>query len=160
FQPDGKTMIVGWFTTIAGHNQPNIARLNADGSFDATFVPAATDGAGVGATAVQPDGKVIIAGGFSTVGGVSRPNLARLNADGSLDIGYAPPPPNALVRALAVRPDNTVLIAGDFTSVGGQPRPGFARLLADGTADPCFAAPSTDGLVFGLAEQGGDGTPG
>ena len=37
------------------------------------------------ATAVQPDGKIIIGGAFTTYNGVSRNNIARLNANGSLD---------------------------------------------------------------------------
>ena len=41
-------------------------------------------------TALQPDGKTIIGGDFTHVGGVARNHLARLNADGSLDTGFAP----------------------------------------------------------------------
>src|SRR5215510_14756762 len=47
-------------------------------------------GNGVYATAVQPDGKIIIAGDFSSVLGVPRGNIARLNADGTLDMGFDP----------------------------------------------------------------------
>src|SRR5207245_10604254 len=34
---------------------------------------------------VQPDGKILIGGGFTTVAGVTRNNIARLNPDGTLD---------------------------------------------------------------------------
>lgn len=39
----------------------------------------------------QPDGKIVIAGGFTLVNGVERQQLARLNPDGSTDLGFAPP---------------------------------------------------------------------
>ena len=42
------------------------------------------------ATAVQPDGKTIIAGQFSSVLGQARSNIARLNADGTLDADSNP----------------------------------------------------------------------
>ena len=44
-------------------------------------------GATVLCTAVQPDGKILIGGFFGVVDGTSRPFMARLNADGSLDAG-------------------------------------------------------------------------
>src|SRR5258708_17074764 len=51
------------------------------GDFDYSFgVRTAIDG-GVGSLAVQPDGKVLIAGDFSTVNGAARGGIARLNVD-------------------------------------------------------------------------------
>ena len=38
----------------------------------------------------QPDGRLVIGGDFSTVDGVGRNGLARLNADGSLDTSFDP----------------------------------------------------------------------
>src|SRR6266576_2606003 len=38
--------------------------------------------------AVQPDGKVVIAGAFISINGISRNHLARLNSDGSLDNSF------------------------------------------------------------------------
>lgn len=42
----------------------------------------------VNAIAVQPDGKIIVGGKFTSVNGVDRRNLARLNPDGSVDLGW------------------------------------------------------------------------
>ena len=39
---------------------------------------------------VQPDGKILIGGGFSTVLGVPRNRIARLNPDGTLDTAFNP----------------------------------------------------------------------
>ncbi len=42
----------------------------------------ADGGGGKNAFAVQPDGKVLVGGFFTSVNGLARTNLARLNADG------------------------------------------------------------------------------
>ncbi|MFM8336883.1 MAG: delta-60 repeat domain-containing protein, partial [Opitutaceae bacterium] len=91
----------------------------------------------------QPDGKLLVGGQFTSVGGISRSNLARLNADGSVDTAFNPSP-NAPVRAVLVQRDNRVVIGGDFTTV--QPgatgaavtRNRLARLNADGSVDTAF----------------------
>ena len=89
-QPDGKVLIGGWFATVAGTNRNHIARLNADGSLDASFDPGAGASGTVYDIVVQADGKVLIGGAFNTVDGVARNRIARLNADGSLDTSFNP----------------------------------------------------------------------
>ena len=64
--------------------------FNSLGGFDETFNPGAGPGDAVRSLAVQPDGKILIAGVFSTVQGVPRHGLARLKADGGLDQSFDP----------------------------------------------------------------------
>ena len=45
---------------------------------------------GVLAVQTEVDGKVLVAGDYTTADGVSRKNLARLNANGSLDTSFNP----------------------------------------------------------------------
>jgi hypothetical protein len=71
------------------------------------------------ATVVQPDGKTIIAGGFNSVLGRPRNNIARLNADGTLDEGFNPNA-SGIVMCVAVQADGQILLGGFFTSVGGN----------------------------------------
>src|ERR1043166_9040490 len=78
------------------------------------------------AIVVQPDGKILIGGDFTTLspnGGaeVFRNHIARLNPDGTLDTGFDPSA-SAVVHALAVQADGKILAGGLFTSIGGQPR--------------------------------------
>jgi uncharacterized delta-60 repeat protein len=88
------------------------------------------------AVARQSDGKILIGGFFSSVGGVSRPNLARLNADGTLDTTFAAIDTGGVaVFAIAVQSDGKVIIGGTFTTVNGNTRNYIARLNADGTLD-------------------------
>lgn len=63
------------------------------------------------ATAVQPDGKVILAGSFTTVLGQSRNNIARLNADGTLDSGFNPNV-NGTIWSVVVQADGKVIVGG------------------------------------------------
>ncbi len=58
---------------------------------------------------VQADGKILLGGGFTTVGGVSRNNVARLNADGSVDTAFDPNA-NSFVYSLGVQADGKILL--------------------------------------------------
>lgn len=75
----------------------------------------------VWAVAEQPDGKILIGGNFSTVNGVARNNIARLNTNGSLDTSFDPGTgPNGDVRALEILADGSILAGGDFSTWNGS----------------------------------------
>jgi uncharacterized delta-60 repeat protein len=131
-QSDGKILIAGTFSTVNGTNRNNLARMNADGSLDGSFNPGSGVNGPISAVALQPDGKVLIGGDFTTVNGTNRNRIARLDADGGLDVSFDPGTgADGVVRALALQPDGNVLLSGDFTSVNGMLRPHVARLFGD-----------------------------
>jgi uncharacterized delta-60 repeat protein/uncharacterized repeat protein (TIGR01451 family) len=135
-QTDGKIVAGGDFTSFNGIARNRVVRLNSDGSVDTTFNPGLGASNTVWAVAVQTDGKVVIGGDFTSVGGVPRNHVARLNADGTLDTGFDPGTgADGPVNALAIQGDGKVVIGGDFTLVGGVARSRVARLNADGTLD-------------------------
>jgi len=138
-QPDGKVLIGGWFTEYDGISRWNIARANADGSPDISFDPGTGANSGVNCVALQPDGKVLIAGMFTGYDGTPRNRLARLQPDGTLD-GMFDPGPGASsgIDQVVVQPDGKILIGGHFTSYHSQPRHRIARVNADGTLDSNF----------------------
>ena len=154
-QPDGKILIGGNFTTVDGVARTNIARLNATGGLDTGFNPTTDSDSGsitgITGLAVQPDGKILFGGLFTIVDGVARTNVARVNADGTLDTTFNPNPGN-LVNTVAVQPDGKILIAGGFTTVGGVTRNRIARLNADGTLDTGFD-PNANNQIFCLTLQ-------
>jgi uncharacterized delta-60 repeat protein len=89
-QSDGKIIIGGSFTTYNGTLINNIARLNADGTLDLTFNPGTGANDSVLGTAIQSDGKIIIGGGFTSYNGTAINRIARLNADGTIDLTFNP----------------------------------------------------------------------
>ena len=93
---------------------------------------------GVTAVALQSDGKILIGGDFSAVGGISRPYLARLNADGSVDTTFAEINADNFIDAIAVQSDGKVIIGGRFTAINFVSRNYIARLNADGTLDSSY----------------------
>ncbi len=105
----------------------------------------------VNTLAVQADGKILVGGGFTTLGGESRSNLGRLNADGSVDLTFNPGA-NGTVYTLASQADGKILVGGYFTTLGGESRSRLGRLNADGSVDLTFN-PGADGSVSTLAVQ-------
>lgn len=125
-QPDGKALIGG----KGSQGNGGLLRLNADGSVDTSFVDVATGGTpAIHSIALQADGRILIGGEFIAMGGQPRANLARLNADGTLDASFdagtlsSNPLP---IKSIAVQPDGRILIAGYGL---------LRRLLPNGQAD-------------------------
>lgn len=79
------------------------------------------------AIAVQPDGKILVAGNFTMIGGLARNFLARLDPTNGLPDSFNPNPNNS-VESLAIQSDGDVLIGGGFTAVGSPTRNRIARL--------------------------------
>ena len=138
-QPDGRIVAAGRFDSYAGVPRASSVRINANGSLDPSYTPAALVGMDewpdttVTALYVQPDGRVIITGNFETVAGVGRAGFARLSANGALDPSLDPGAgfdswPN--IRTLASHPNGSLLMAGDFIGFNdGYPSPiGITRL--------------------------------
>jgi len=90
------------------------------------------------AVAEQADGKVLIGGNLTRVGGITSRYLVRVNLDGSLD-GSFKPVLNGVVHALAVQADGKIVIGGDFSRVNGTNRNFIARLNPSGSLDGGFA---------------------
>jgi len=121
-----------------------IARVNiADGSLDQTFNT--NEGSGfnsyVFAMAHDSLGREIVGGCFGTANGSSSPELARINADGTIDRSFSAALGtgfNQCVLDVAVQPDNKILVGGDFTTFNGSSTPYLVRLNADGSYDTSF----------------------
>lgn len=140
-QPDGKIIIAGDFTNYNSTNRSGIARLNADGSLDATFYP----GKGIGeyqsvnTIAIQPDGKIIIGGYFTTYNEIPCNSIVRLNADGSLDNTFKPGTGvENTISNIYLLPDRKIIIVGAFKIYNGTSCNNIARLNEDGSLDASF----------------------
>ena len=154
-QADGKILVSGSFATLDGQPRNYLGRLNADGTVDASFSPGAGGGENgppyVCSLAVQGDGRILVGGVFTTLGGQTRNNIGRLNADGTEDTTFNPAPGGA-PHSLALQADGKILVGGFFNTLGGQSRNCIGRLNADGTLDTGFN-PGADDDVESLAVQ-------
>jgi uncharacterized delta-60 repeat protein len=134
-QSDGKVIVIGPFVQVNGVSWPDstLLRLNADGSIDESFKP--TVEYGLNALIQQPDGKLLLAGGFNKVNAVSRRGVARLNTDGSLDPAFDPGNGAAwgvttpLIFNLALQTDGNLLAGGRFSSFNGFAVDNLVRLF-------------------------------
>ena len=153
-QANGRILAGGEFTSICGHSNSFLARLNADGSVDTSFNPAGQTDAAVQCLLQQPDRKVLVGGGFGCLLGQARPALARLLEDGSVDAAFdasAVCSTNTWVYALALQADGRLL-------VGYRELDGYAsrvvRLTTNGAPDLTFVCTNQmDGYVFTLLPQ-------
>ena len=85
------------------------------------------------ALAPMPDGDWVVGGEFTSINGVARRNLARLNADGSVDAAWNPGA-DGEISALVATTAGDVFVGGEFNTIGGMGRVHVAELSgASGT---------------------------
>jgi uncharacterized delta-60 repeat protein len=148
-QADGKVVIGGaQFFVTAGVSPFALARLNRDGSIDSTFAIGSglNSGGTVSQLVLQPDGKILVAGSFQSINGVSRPSLARLNSDGSVDTGFTASPS----RANSAPAKLALLSDGKLLAIVGST---LLRLHSDGREDATFSPVQAND--FGVFDKGG-----
>ena len=124
-QPDGKIVVAGYCGN-GSNDDFCLARYQTNGVLDASFGTGGTVISPIGsstdrayAVAVQPDGKIIVAG-YCTDAGKDRFCLARYQANGSLDPGFGASgkviipigSDNSWGYALALQPDGKIVVAG------------------------------------------------
>ncbi len=152
-QPDGKILIGGSFSSFNGVPRSNIARLNVDGSLDTTFNPGSGANGGVYAIVIQPNGKVLIGGGFTSYNGTSREYLARLNPSGNLDTTFTGPDfggtSNFAVKSLALQADARLLVGGSFFFNESFLKGGICRVISTGAIDSSFSGVTNGAHVAG-----------
>lgn len=137
--PNG-TVLVG--SAVPGRQ---VLRLLATGAADPTFTVPVLVATGSNATirtlAHQPDGRLLIGGSFTQVGGLATAHVARLLADGQPDPTFTSQQFQATGRATAVtlQPNGRVLLAGVTVPTAAAGSPALYRLLPDGSPDPSFS---------------------
>ena len=189
---DGKIVVAGYGARDLTQpcadppfNEFVVARLNVNGTLDSTFGDAASVGRtgwttiptinGFGdranAVAIQPDGKVVLAGQAGVTGFDSYFGVARFNADGTLDSGFGATcsggetagttttnfaGTNDQATAVAIEPDGKIVAAGSTLISSGNYDFAVARYDADGCPDTTFG-PGHDGKVTqGFPANGND----
>jgi uncharacterized delta-60 repeat protein len=127
-QPNGQVLVAGAFINSDGSDR-YLIRLNPDGSLDTAFNPRIESGsaaATVSQASVLSGGRILIGGPFNQVNGVPRNQIARLNADGSLDQTFNP----ATASVSFVMQSTGKVVVNRWTQL--------VRLNADGSLDNTF----------------------
>jgi uncharacterized delta-60 repeat protein len=153
WQTNGQLVAFGNISQVGTNEATGIVRLHADGRVDPTFLPRLTfEGKPASPTSalVQPDGKIVLTGGFDAVNGTPKERLARLNSDGSLDTSFASPS-NWSWETFDVQHDGKILVRGTL---------GISRLTRGGTWDYSFnpglgVSGTNRYLVSGKSHAGG-----
>jgi len=165
-QPDGKLVVAGAMYDFPSDARLVVARLHANGSRDVGFSTAfgvnsfGSNTAGY-SLALQPDGKVVVAGRMQSTTPAFRHSIARLNTDGTLDLsfdtgtGMSGITRRSTVNAVALHGDGTVVLGGDFNVFDGETVEGILQLAPDGSRDPSFASNGSgqNARVYALARQ-------
>jgi uncharacterized delta-60 repeat protein len=125
-QPDGKIVVAGWTEDIffAGADFA-VARYNPDGRLDAGFGTGGKVTTSFGAfgcatgVALQPNGKIVVAGNTTDAVGGEDFALARYNANGGLDAGFGTGGKvttdfggDDFANGVALQPDGKIVVAG------------------------------------------------
>ncbi len=165
-QTDGKIVVGGAFTNVNGINQISLARLNADGSRDATFISPFVMGSTqttIFALALQPDGKILVGGTLVTPSGTK--TLVRVNADGSLDTTFVVAQSSVFgqVGKIVVEPGGQILAAGNFSGVSrlnsnGSFVESIAMFTFNNISKSFILQPDGKLVIGGMANFGGDAT--
>jgi uncharacterized delta-60 repeat protein len=138
-QADGKILIGGLFTSFNGTSLNRLARLNGNGTLDNTFNIGSGASVSVNAIAIQADGKIVIAGGFTTFNGATKSRITRLNQNGSTDnTFYVGSGPNSSVTSIAIQGDGKIILCGYFYKFRGNDVGHLIRLNPDGSVDNTF----------------------
>ncbi len=138
----GKAFVTGQFTNYGVNTANRLARINTDGTKDATY---ATGTATAGANGFiydfveQPDAKIIVGGGFTSIVGTAKTRIARLNSNGTIDntfsIGTGI---NNSIYKIALQSDSKVIVGGAFTTYNAISASRIVRINSNGAIDNTF----------------------
>ncbi len=154
---NGQIMVGGAITDfLGGITQNYLARLNADGSQDTSFLPAITAAPGnmVNAVAADASGNIITGGTFTMINGVTRNFISRVTTTAFVDPNFAPSFNNSVNAVVAQTTTSNIITAGSFTVINGVTRNNIARIYDDGkrtTTTSIVVTGPTYGTVNGVS---------
>jgi uncharacterized delta-60 repeat protein len=159
-QSDGKILLGGKYI----FNGKYVIRLHDDGSLDSSFDTGSDFGISgipsflkqISSVAIQPNGKILAIGRFTSYNESSANGIIRLNSDGSIDTtfvsgsgfssGYE-------LYSLNIDSNGKILVGGYFSSYNGSAAYGIVRLNSDGSIDTSFSTPTSLHLVRSIGIQ-------
>jgi len=132
----GKIVVSGGFTSYNGVPRNSFCQLNNNGSLDVNFTTGTGLNGSTFAMIVQPDGKIIAGGNFSTYNGTTSNRIVRINTNGSIDnsfnvgIGFIGIQNNEYVKAIHFL-NEQYIVGGVFTKYNNFCRDNIVRINGD-----------------------------
>ncbi len=128
-----------------------------NGSTDNSFnSPSSSNFVSLESLQLQPDGKIIVGGSLTSLGGAARTGIGRLNTDGTVDNAFNPTLNGTHVKTFCINADGKIVIAGRFSQVNGGGRNSIARLNSNGSLDTTFSSPFSEGTaIYAMLQQTG-----
>ena len=146
-QSDGKIVVVGSFGIGTNYTNRNITRLNADGSLDTTFADLSSqfaNGGSINSITINTDNSIYITGSFTfSSGSSSTSNIAKLNADGTINFSSTFPNNGNGIAAIAFQSDGKILAGGVR----------LVRYTTAGNTDSSFPSITNDGGISAILIQ-------
>lgn len=154
-QANGKIVAVGFFTNYNGTARNRIVRINSDGSLDATLNVGTGFNSNVNDVTLQPDGKILATGNYTTYKGATTNRIIRIDTlggkDGTFAVGTGL---NASCNAVFLGFDSTVFVGGTFTLADSFTRLRLVKYLTNGKPDQTFLRESkVNSQIFASATQ-------
>ena len=148
-QTDGKLIVGGEFSNFNGAATSFLCRLLSDGSKDLSFNLGSGINGKVYCSLIQPDGKIILGGSFTSFNGANAVRLVRINSDGSLDTTFNTTSGASLgaIYSVSLQTDGNLIVGGTFTKYNDVNANRVARILPNGNLDPTFAIGSGAGSL-------------
>jgi uncharacterized delta-60 repeat protein len=153
-QSDDKMIVIGSlyghsgtssYDSPGGSSGLSLIRFNSDETVDTSFMSNLGSGFNdlVRSVFIQSDGKILVAGWFTSFNGLARNRLIRLNSDGTEDTAFytslgASGLFNGNIETVAAQSDGKIVVGGAFTSFNGVTRNRLLRLNSNGTVDTAF----------------------
>lgn len=141
-QPDGKILLGGYISIYHGKTVHHLVRINANGDLDTGFYL----GSGIStyeqvprSIVIQPDGKILVGGQFSSYDGNTVSGLIRLDSNGTIDHSFNfVSDSTTLINKIVLKSDGKIMIGGAFKIHSDNSYKNLARINADGSVDAAF----------------------
>ncbi len=153
-QPDGKIVLVGISKNAQDRNVISIFRFNSDGTADSgfgtngvalsAFTTSGTRGDTPSDAIIQPDGKIVVTGGWQGTAFC----VGRFNANGTVDSSFGTdgsrcattsPAGTGLMNSIDLQSDGKIVVAGEFATSFTTPFDFIVfRFNTNGTLDTSF----------------------
>lgn len=134
------------------------ANAQLPGEYDPTFYIGTGANSNIQELLLQPDGKLLAAGGFSLYDGFDKGEIVRLLPNGMFDPDFSSGTGVAddyeAIFGIDLQPDGKIIIGGSFSFYNGTPCNNIARLLPNGQLDTTFdTGIGSDGQINDLVLQ-------